>query len=68
MYFARKKSCWTDCVAPDDKQIEVVGTSYNGTIDRHFHNKKATSADSGVDTLEDEEQGNLNESLLDCLT
>ena len=40
VYFARKKSCWEGCVAPEEKAVEVIGTSYNGTIDRQFRDRE----------------------------
>ena len=54
-YFARKKSCWTDCVAPDEKPIKVIGTSYNGTIDRHCNDRKR--AKEGVEGFDESEKG-----------
>ena len=55
MFFAQKKSCWTDCVAPDEKPIEVIGTSYNGTIDRHCNDRKR--AKEGAEGFDESEEG-----------
>ena len=56
VYFARKKSCWQDCVAPDEKAVEVIGTSYNGTIDRNFRGRE--NADPDGNNAVDDEEGN----------